>query len=203
MRPYCASMNSHSPVGLVSRQWDAVYWACVLYDRRIHNARESRSASSRQCACLFYSSDAVVFGKTSHHTGLSAPLQPRFGPLRCLAFHKAKIAVEREICECEGHTVHEISQRRLTTDWLDPPESDCSRMHSKVSSDWLPSYISATRSVLEIFRMAGYFPDRPPISVLIMVFLILSLKRYISFYTVIFTLHYVISLVISIIGRNM
>jgi len=35
-RPYCASMNSHSPMGLVSRQWDAVDWACVLCDGRIH-----------------------------------------------------------------------------------------------------------------------------------------------------------------------
>jgi hypothetical protein len=31
-RPYCASVNSHFPVGLVSRQWDAVDWACVLCD---------------------------------------------------------------------------------------------------------------------------------------------------------------------------
>jgi hypothetical protein len=31
------------------------------------------------------------------------PLQPRFGSLRLLAFHKPKIAVEREeICECGG-----------------------------------------------------------------------------------------------------
>ena len=37
-RPYCASVNSHSPVGLVSRQWDAVDWACVLRDRRIHKS---------------------------------------------------------------------------------------------------------------------------------------------------------------------
>ena len=28
-RPYCASVNSQSPVGLVSRQWDAVDWDCV------------------------------------------------------------------------------------------------------------------------------------------------------------------------------
>jgi len=34
-RPYCASVNSHSPVGLVSRQWDATDWACVLCDRHI------------------------------------------------------------------------------------------------------------------------------------------------------------------------
>jgi hypothetical protein len=37
-------------------------------------------------------------------------------------------------------------------------------MHSKVFLDWLPSYITATRPVLEIFKMAGYFPDSPRIS---------------------------------------
>ena len=30
-------------------------------------------------------------------------------------------------------------------------------MHSKVSSGWLPSYIKATRPVLKIFKMDGYF----------------------------------------------
>jgi len=50
------------------------------------------------------------FGKTSHHPALSAPLQPKFGSLRLLAFPKAKIAVEREeICKCDGHTVHKLS----------------------------------------------------------------------------------------------
>ena len=37
-RLYCAFVNSHSPVGLVSRQWDAVDWVCVLCDRRIHKS---------------------------------------------------------------------------------------------------------------------------------------------------------------------
>jgi hypothetical protein len=64
-------------------------------------------------------------------------------------------------CECDGHTVHMLSQRRLTADWLAPQESNCSWMHSKVFSDWLPSYIKATWPVLEIFKMAGYFPDIP------------------------------------------
>jgi len=63
-------------------------------------------------------------------------------------------------CECDGHTVHKLSQQRLTADLLAPRESDCSWMHSKVSSDWLPSYIKATRLVLEIFTMAEYFLDR-------------------------------------------
>jgi len=33
-------------------------------------------------------------------------------------------------------------------------------MDNMVSSDWLPSYIKATRPVLEIFKRALYFPDR-------------------------------------------
>jgi len=135
-RPYCASVNSHSTVGLVSRKWDAVDWACVLCDRHIHNEGASRSASSWQCTCPFYSSGAGFFGKASHHPGLSATLQPRFGSPQLLTFPKAKIAIEREeICECDGHTVHKLSQQRLTADWLAPLESDCSGMHSKFSSD--------------------------------------------------------------------
>ena len=64
-------------------------------------------------------------------------------------------------CECDGHTVHKLSQRRLIANWLDSRECDCSRMRGKVSSDWLPSDIKATRPVIDIFRMDGYFPDSP------------------------------------------
>ena len=120
-RPYYASVNSHSPVGPVSQQWDAVDWACVLCDRRIHNDQASRSASSPQCVCPFYSSRAGFCGKASHHPGLSAPLQPIFGSLWILAFPKAKITTEKEeICKCACHTVHKLSQWRLTADWLAP-----------------------------------------------------------------------------------
>ena len=35
-RPYCAFVNSHSPVGLVSRQWDAVDWVCVSHTYRFN-----------------------------------------------------------------------------------------------------------------------------------------------------------------------
>jgi len=59
----------------------------------------------------------ACFGKASHHPGLSALLQPRFGSLRLLAFLKAKIAIEsEEICECDGHRVHKLSQQRLSVD---------------------------------------------------------------------------------------
>ena len=105
---------------------------------------------------------AFFFDKASHHPGPSAPLQPRFGSLRLLAFPKATTAVEREvICAYNGHTIHKHGQWRLTANWLAPWERDCSRMHSKVSSDWLLRYIKATRPVLEIFKMAGHFEDSP------------------------------------------
>jgi hypothetical protein len=154
-------MNNHSLVGLVSWQWDAVDWACVLCDLPIHYDRASRSANLHQCACPSYSPRTGVFGKILLHPGLSASQQLRYDSLWLTVFPKTKIAVESEICECEGHTVHKLSQRRLTTEWLVPRESDCSRMCSKVSSDWLPNFIKATRPVLKIFKMAGYFPDSP------------------------------------------
>jgi hypothetical protein len=66
----------------------------------------------------------------------------------------------RRFVKCDRHTVHKLSQRRLTANWLASRESDCSRMNSKVSAS-LPSYIKATRPVLEIFKMAGYFPGSP------------------------------------------
>ena len=59
------------------------------------------------------------------------------------------------------HTVHKLSQRRLTADLLARWDSDCSRRHSKVSFNWLPSYIQDTQPVLEIFKMDSYLPDRP------------------------------------------
>ena len=43
----------------------------------------------------------------------------------------------------------------------------------RVSCDWLPNYIKATLPVLEIFKMAGYFPDSPRIlTICLFVFLI-------------------------------
>jgi len=128
----------------------------------MYNDRASRSANLHQCACPFYSSRTGFYSKTSHHPGLSAPLQSKFGSLRLLGFPKAKIAVEsEENCECDSHTEHKLSQRRITADRLAPLGSGYSRKHSKVSSDRLSSYIKATLPVLEILKMTEYFPDRP------------------------------------------
>jgi hypothetical protein len=60
--------------------------------------------------------------------------------------------------ECDGHTVHKLSQRRLTADLLAPRESDCSWMRSKVFPDWLPVtsrrrfHLSRYSKCLNIFR---------------------------------------------------
>ena len=54
------------------------------------------AASSRQgtCSCLMCHADC--FGETSNHPGDSAPLQPRYGALKLLAFPKTKITFEKE-----------------------------------------------------------------------------------------------------------
>ena len=155
-------MSSHCPVGLVTRQWDAVDWACVLCDSRIHNDRASRSDSSRHCACPFYSFRADVFWQsiTTLRSFSPPPYSPDLAPCYLQVFLKAKIAFEmEEICECDGHTEHKLSQRRLTANWLVPREGGCSQVHSIFSSDWLPSYIKTKRPVLGIFIMDGYFLD--------------------------------------------
>jgi hypothetical protein len=161
---YCASMNSHSPMGPVSRQWDSIDWACVMCDHRIHNDWASRKLHQDNGPAHSVTLVQAFLGQTSHHPSLSVCLQPRFGSLQLLVFPKAKISfASKEICDYGGHTVHKLSQRRLTANWLALGESDRSLMHSKVSSDWLPSYIKVTPTVLKIFKMAGYFRDSPHI----------------------------------------
>jgi len=90
-RPYCAPVNGQSPVRLVNRQWDAVDWPCVLCDRRIHNDRASRSASSRQCVCLFYISRAGFFLVNHYVTQVCQPLySPDLAPCDFWLFPKLK-----------------------------------------------------------------------------------------------------------------
>ena len=89
-KPYCTCVNSNSPVGLVSRQWDAIDRACVLCDRPVQNGRASRLASSRQCACPIYSSHADFFDIASHHPRLSTPYNLDLAPCNFWLFPKIK-----------------------------------------------------------------------------------------------------------------
>ena len=54
------------------------------------------AASSQQRAHSCITSPAEFFCETSNHPSDSAPLQPRFGVLQCMAFPKTKITFERE-----------------------------------------------------------------------------------------------------------
>ena len=137
-RPYCESMNSHSRVGLVSRQWDAVDWACVLCDRRIDKSPPFKAI--------------LAMGKAISRRETNLGWQTWF--MSCFAKKKKTlhqscrmgrhIVVMKLICSplghCEwnSHTVHKPSQSSLTAEWLTPRESDYSQIHSKVSYDWLP-----------------------------------------------------------------
>jgi hypothetical protein len=91
---------------------------------------------------------------------VSPPYGPDLTPCKFWLFPKLKSPLkERRFVSA----VHKLSQPCYTAIWLAPWESDCLRMYSKVSSDWLPSYMKATHLVLKIFKMAGYFMDRPHI----------------------------------------
>ena len=161
-RPYCASVNRHCTVGLISRQWDAVDWACVLCDRRIHKSPHFQRR--------FYLWDKIDFaGSQISAVGVVTDLAD---VMFCQKILHESCRIGRRIvmmklscslghCERDGQTLHKLNQRRLTADCLAPRQSDCSRVHSKVFSDRLRSYIKATRPVLEIFKMAHYFPDSP------------------------------------------
>ena len=65
-------------------------------------------------------------------------------------------------CECNGHTVHILTQRHLP-----PPLTStvkfhhCSLMHIPVHSPWLLDYIDVGKTGLVTLTMAGLFPDRP------------------------------------------
>ena len=165
-RPYCTSVKSHSPEGAsqsaVRRLWMSL---CTVWPSHSQWPSEQISFIKTMCLPILKLSCRLVLAKHHITRVCQHPLKPRCGSQRFPAFPKAKVPVEmEEICECDGHTVHKLSQRRLTADWLAPRECDCSRMRSKVSSDWLPSYIKVTRPFLEIFKMAGYSTDIPRMS---------------------------------------
>jgi len=138
-------MNSHSPKGLDSRQWDAVDWACVLCDRHISQIsslvtsilalRKKLEFAGRQIWAVVGLTDLgdVILCQKFLHRSCRMGRRVVVMKLICSLGH----------CERDGHTAHKLSKRRLTADWLAPGESGCSRTHSKVSSDWLLSYIKA------------------------------------------------------------
>ena len=108
---------------------------------------------------------AEFFSKTSNHPGDLAPLQPRFGALKLLAFPKTKITSERE----------EISDSRCNSGKYDRPADgnweNCVRSQGTYfERDWgvivlctmfLVSCIFFSKCFCFSNYIAGYFLDRP------------------------------------------
>ena len=128
------------------------------------------AASSWQCACSCITSHAEVFGKTSNHPGDSAPLQPRFGALRLLAFPKTKITFERE--EISDHRWDSGKYYRAA----DGNWENCVRYQgaymkgteASLSSVQCFLYLCLLQSISLFFFLcyvAGYLLDRPLITV--------------------------------------
>jgi len=92
---------------------------------------------------------------------VSTPYSPDLSPCNLWLFPKLKSPLKGRRFVNAMVTLHKLSQWRLTANWLAPQESDCSRTNSKISSDWLSSYIKATRPVLKIFKLNGYFLGKP------------------------------------------
>jgi hypothetical protein len=112
---------------------------------------ERTSASSRQCASPFYSSRArfPFFFFFLQSITSPRPVSPATAQIWLPATSGSFQSYNRrwkggDLWMRRSHSTQAqstASHCRLTN----PTKSECSRMHSKVSSDWLPSYIKATR----------------------------------------------------------
>jgi len=100
----------------------------------------------------------AFFGKTRQV--FQPPYIPNLAPCNFWLFPKLQLPlkVRRFMSAMVTQYISSLNGISLPTDW--PHGRVTSHMHSKVSSDWLPSYIKATRPFLKILKMAGYFPDR-------------------------------------------
>ena len=63
--------------------------------------------------------------------------------------------------ECNGHTVHMLTQCIYCPHWLVQWSHQCSHMCVPVHSPWLPGYTDVVQTILIILTAAGLFPDRP------------------------------------------
>ena len=91
-RPYCASANSHSPVGLVSRQWDVVDWDCVVCDRRIHKRADQLHHDNAPAHCT-----ALVQAFLAKHRITQVcqpPYSPDFPPCDLWLFQTLKLPLK-------------------------------------------------------------------------------------------------------------
>ena len=58
--------------------------------------------------------------------------------------------------ECDGHTVHMLTQWHLLPPVISTVNHHCSHMHFPVYSPWLPGYINVTQTILDILTWQGF-----------------------------------------------
>ena len=63
--------------------------------------------------------------------------------------------------ECDGQTVHILTQQCLLPPLTSTVSHHCSLMHVSVYSPWLPGYINVAQTILITLALARLFPDRP------------------------------------------
>jgi hypothetical protein len=93
-RLYCTSVNSHSPMGLVSWQWDTADWACVLCDRRIDNDQASGLAHHDNTSD--HSTALIQAFLAKHHITqvCQPPYSPDLSPCDFWLFPKLKLPLK-------------------------------------------------------------------------------------------------------------
>ena len=104
----------------------------------------------------------ACFGKATHHPGLLAPPTAQIWLATTSGFSQSENRRWKrgDLWMWRSHSTQ--AQSTLSHCQLTSPTGEwLFRMHSKVSSDWLPSYVKVTPEVLEVFTTAGYFPDSP------------------------------------------
>jgi len=133
---------------------------CTLWSSHSQGPNEQISFIMTMCLPILQLLCRLFF-LAKHH--ITQVCQPPYSPYLALCDFWQKSPLKWGRFVNAMVTVYKLSQRCLTADWLPPRESDCSWMHIKVSSDWLPSYIKATwrfwrySKWLDTFRIALVF----------------------------------------------
>jgi hypothetical protein len=138
----------------VRRRWLSL---CTVCPSHSHWPNEHISFITTMRLPILHLSCRLLWRNITSPRSCHPPYGPDLAPCYFWLLPKPKSPLKGRDLWMRRSPVHKLSQRLLTADWLAPRKSDCSLMNIKVSSDWLPSYIKATRPVLEIFKWLDTF----------------------------------------------
>ena len=109
-RPYCVSLNSHYSVELVSRQWDASDWPCVLCDRRIQQWPSEKISESALMRLPILQLSCRRFCLAQHH--ITQVCQPPYSPdlVPCLFYLFPNLKSSLKVRRCVDVTVTQYTR---------------------------------------------------------------------------------------------